>query len=595
MITPENNIVFSPHKKILKCGDCEKFKTQQCSYAEKNSEQYLITSTDSICEGFQIKKDYDPFLEGGFNAKVLGDLLKRKEFFASQDENDYIWTYNKKTGIWENNGCEKIAELTTGFLGKDFKPERVSEVKKYIQYTTFLKNKELGGPSHKIVVSNGVLNLITGKLESFCPDDLHIVKIPVKFDETADCPIIKKFLFEIVNEKDVDKLIEFAGYCLFKEYPIAKFLVLTGEGSNGKSTYLNLLKAFLGIKNISGLSLQQLSEPSGFTQSKLFGKLANICGDIPAKALKDTGMLKTITGRDLITADRKYKSMIEFVNYAKAIFSANKLPASRDETDAYHRRAVVIDFPNQFKEDDTSTDVTLDKKLQSPKELSGFLNLAIVGLQILLMQGKFSNELSTEEKRLNYMKKSDPIQYFCRLFVKEELENVVTKENVYNYYVKLCHAINHKPTSSNWFSQSFKRSIPFAEDTSCRDDDGKKHRVWRGISIDLELLNKEINENIVPKNTINDVNWNARNDRNDISVLLSLETKNLERNNKGNIVDSVPTVPNNVKSGTISNQKLVCFNCKKELGLHETFKGNDMKTRCADCNMDYLLGKRKDD
>jgi putative DNA primase/helicase len=569
MVTPQNSIVFHPHTNLLTCGECQKFRTNECYYSKtgRANDKNIIMSTDKACQEFKIKPESNPFLEGTFNPKILGDLIRKKLFFVSQDENDYIWTYNPKTGIWKNNGCEVIDELATSFLGKDFKRERVNEVKKYIQYTTFLKDQTLGGPKHKIVVQNGVLNLLTQQLENFCPEDLHVTKIPVKYDKNADCPAIKKFLFEIVNEKDVDKLIEFAGYCLYKDSPLAKFIILEGEGANGKSTYLNLLKTFLGLENVAGLSIQQLSEPSGFTQSKLFGKLANICGDIPAKALKDTGMLKTITGRDLITADRKYKSMIEFINFAKPIFSANEVPASRDETDAFHRRAVIIKFPNQFKDGDEKTDLNLDKKLQTPEELSGLLNLAVIGLQFLLTQGKFTNELPTEQKRLEYMKMSDPVQYFCRLFVKEDFSNVVTKDAVYNYYIKLCHALKKRPTSSNWFSQSFKRSVSFAEDTTARDDEGKKHRVWKGVSIDLEGLNQEINENIVPKNGEKQHSWNDRNDRNDISVLLQSNQKAI--NNKENIVSIVPTVPDserdfNEEFNAYSESQL-CWLCKKPL------------------------------
>lgn len=581
MFTPENSFDFQPQTNLLTCGECQKHRTNECYYTKtgRNTDKNLISSTDSACPEFKIKPESNPFLEGSFNAKILGDLIKKKVFFASQDENDYIWTYNQKKGIWENNGCEVIDELCTAFLGKDFKRERISEVKKYIQYTSFLKGKELGGPKHKIVVKNGNLNLLTQQLESFCPEELHITRIPVTYDKNADCPTIKKFLFEIVNEKDVDKLIEFAGYCLYKDAPIARFIILEGEGANGKSTYLNLLKAFLGIKNVSGLTLQQLSEPSGFTQSKLFGKLANVCGDIPARALKDTGMLKTITGRDLISADRKYKSMIEFVSYAKPIFSANEVPPSRDETDAFHRRAVIIKFPNKFNEGEEKTDITLDKKLQTDSELSGFLNLACVGLQFLLTQGKFSNELPTEQKRIQYMKMSDPIQYFCKLFVKEDFENVVTKDAVYNYYVKLCHAIKKKPTSSNWFSQSFKRSVPFAEDTTSYDNDKKKHRVWGGISIDLEALNQEINENIVPENGQNQHSWNDRNDRNDISVLL--QTNQNLKNNKENTVPTVPTVPAPTRRQEEDGLARFCFNCNKMLQYEWYPDGG--KVYCREC------------
>jgi len=472
------------------CGDCRfHLKRGVCPKAEykKHADNLLAcSSTDSACELFQAKFNPDQF-----NAKALGDLIKKKHRFFSQNERDHIWVYNPNMGIWEPTGTELIQAEALKLLGDEFKRDRIQEAIKYVQYSSYFVPEKLGGPANKTVMTNGVFNLLTEEFENFDPELYATTAIPIEYDKNADCPAIKKFLSEIVNEKDVQKLIELAGYCLYKGYPIARLVIMVGEGSNGKSTYLELLKTLLGPENVSGLTLQQLSENTGFSEAELFGKLANICGDIPATALKDTGTIKKATGRDLIHANRKFRSFLTFVNYAKLIFSANKLPSSRDESLAYHRRATIIDFPNRFDEGDPSTDPNIIKKLTTDDELSGFFNLAVTGLQNFLSRGKFSGEASTEQKRLDYVKRSDPIQYFCMEFIEEDLSNEIEKTTLYDYYVRLCHKLGHKPTSSNWFSQSFRRYITYAEDISFRNSDNKKVRAWRGIRIDLERLNKE--------------------------------------------------------------------------------------------------------
>lgn len=571
--------ISEPRVKLMAekiCGDCKfHLKRGVCPKAEyRNQKDNLAAclSTDKACELFQPNKR--------FNAKVLGEKIKKEYRFFSQSEKDSIWVYNTEKGIWEQNGTELIQAEVLKLLGDGFKREKVNDVIKYVQFSSYQQIENFGGSAHKIVMQNGVYDLLTNNFEDkFNPDLYAITATPVKFDKTADCPAIKKFLSEIVNEKDVAKLIEFSGYCLYKAYPIARFVILVGEGSNGKSTFLELLKNFLGLENTSGLTLQQLSENTGFNEAELFGKLANICGDIPERALKDTGTLKKLTGKDIIHANRKFRSFLTFVNYAKPIFSANKLPSSRDESLAYHRRATTIDFPNRFDEGNEETDPNIIKKLTTPEELSGFFNLAVVGLQNFLSQGKFSNEATTEEKRLDYVKRSDPTQYFCVKFVTEDFINTIEKDVVYDYYVRLCHKLGHKPTSSSWFSQSFRRYVSYAEDTKIYDEK-KQVRVWKGISINLELLDKELQDDKTLK-TLFLVSTTGKNEKNNIT---EKEIEKIASLSSCASCESVNVVE--------AFSQLQCFDCRRVLGDNLPYSFYEGKPFCFIC-LDKLEAQKK--
>src|SRR3989344_9695056 len=59
-------------------------------------------------------------------------------------------------------------------------------------------------------------------------------------------------------------------------------------------------------------------------------------------------MLKQLTGRDYISANRKFLPRILFVNYAKLIFAANERPSPKDDSQAFFARWVLLDFPYTF-------------------------------------------------------------------------------------------------------------------------------------------------------------------------------------------------------------------------------------------------------
>ena len=142
-------------------------------------------------------------------------------------------------------------------------------------------------------------------------------------------------------------LQEIIGYCLYKGYPIQKAIMLVGSGSNGKSVFIQLLQHFLGVYHCASNSLQKLAV-NRFSLSSLHGKLANLFADLSSSSLSDTSIFKMLTGGDLIQAEKKFKDEFSFTNYAKLIFSANAIPKSPDDSDAFFRRWIIIVFPFKF-------------------------------------------------------------------------------------------------------------------------------------------------------------------------------------------------------------------------------------------------------
>jgi putative DNA primase/helicase len=296
------------------------------------------------------------------------------------------------------------------------------------------------------------------ELKPYNPDNMFFNKIPVKYDPKADCPNIKRFLNEVTATKeDIDILLEVIGFCLYREYIIAKALMLVGGGSNGKSTFLNLLKAFLGKENVSGRSLQELEE-NRFAKADLHHKLANIYADLPDKALWRTGTFKMLTGRDLITAERKFQHSFTFENYAKLLFSANKVPEAYDDSDAFFRRWLIIVFPNQFINE--KADPYILQKLTTPEELSGLLNLVLPALKRLLEKGQFSYSKTTEEIREDYIRKSSPIAAFVMDCLEVDSDAFIIKQDLYNAFAAYCRERKIPCVTKDTFFKNLPQHIP---------------------------------------------------------------------------------------------------------------------------------------
>jgi len=211
-----------------------------------------------------------------------------------------------------------------------------------------------------------------------------------------------------------------------------------GEGSNGKSTYLALLKSVLGSKNVTSITLQEITTDK-FAGSELFGKMANIYADLPNEMLRETGRFKILTGEDYVCTDRKYaRKRICFTNYAKLIFSCNKLPKVTDTTQAFWRRWLAIAFPNQFPDNPG-----FKEEVVRHPEIPALIALSVLAFKRVLKRGKFSYQKEAADYEEVWMRQTDPVCDFLRFlevrgYAKRDKNGRVDEKELYDLYVK-CH------------------------------------------------------------------------------------------------------------------------------------------------------------
>jgi len=521
-----------------------KWKDAPSSYRKKTLES---------CFKLYMNNPYRFFSEDKFVATRLSEEIQREHKFIATSARSEIWHYKKDKGIWKPDGEKIIGELSKTKLKATWKSHYGSEASIHIRVSNYVDQSILGSPKDKIVCLNGVYDTSKNTFSAFDPELYAISQIPVKYDPDAKCEKIDAFIEEVVLPEDVDKIYEITGYCLYKAYPIARFVILHGrKGSGGKSTALKLITALLGTENVSSLNIQNLVD-EGFRGSSLFQKLANISGDLPSKPISDTGFIKKCTGGDLITIEKKFKDPFDFYNHAKLIFSANEVPAPKyDDTGAFYRRTLLIEFPKHFPDGDPRTDGNLIEKLTTPEELSGFLNKAIAALKDLLIRGKFNKEKNVTDRKMTYMLESNQIQYFAENFVgiDTDPEHYITNEDLYRFYVYMCRNIDKTPKASNVFSREFRRWVAYAYQGSTTIQQ-RKIKVWRGLTVDIEKLeySYEVERPTEKQATLQP--RTDRTDRTDISpIKLTSEKTNITESSlipKTTVpsVPSVPKIPNN--------------------------------------------------
>jgi P4 family phage/plasmid primase-like protien len=337
------------------------------------------------------------------------EYITQRHVFKTFTETGEIFFYDN--GIYKHDGDKKIHEyLAKEVFKSKLKPEYTVRVQDLIRGQTYVSQHAFDNDPNLLHVANGWLNLESRKLEPDTPERLSLVRIPVTYDPKCHITIkedghysvekdemgrtkglyIMEFLREVLTPKDFRKMIRFLGYLLYKSCRYEKALMLVGEGANGKSTLINVIRKFLGNENIAEVDLHELLD-NAFLPAELHGKLANLAADVGNKKLESTNLFKKLVSGDGLTVQKKYQKPFNLLPYAKMIFSSNEPPrAMNDESYAYYRRWCVIFFNKTFEGEKRETGIT--PRLTADRELSGLLNLALVGLSCLRKENGFEED-----------------------------------------------------------------------------------------------------------------------------------------------------------------------------------------------------------
>lgn len=315
--------------------------------------------------------------------------------------------YRYQAGVYRADGEAFVRVRVRELLGARFRRRHVDEVLAFVRadYPSVGERH----PENLLNVHNGLLRWRTGALELHSPEVISTAQLAVSWRPEARCPRIDAFLAEVVPADAVDFVREVMGYALLGRNVLRVAVLLLGPGANGKSVLLALLRGLLGEGNVSAVSLQALAE-SRFAAAELFGKLANICGDLDARAIRQTDTFKAWTGGDPISAERKHRDPFTFAPSALPVFSANEPPLSSDQSEGWFDRWVIVPMETRISEE--RRDPYLVAKLTVPGELEGLLVQAVAGLHRVMERGRFDPPASVRAAGIGYRDRLDSVRGF---------------------------------------------------------------------------------------------------------------------------------------------------------------------------------------
>lgn len=385
-------------------------------------------------------------------AYVWNEIEHSDEYYVlAVGDNRSLWAYDSNLGIWNREtGRNVLGDATLDILGNAVKNQVVNELEGLAKHKNVIDRDDLGTPEGHAAI-NGELVPLDNRQDRrpLRPEDRAIIGIPVEYDPQADAPEFVEFVKEVVEDEKIEAVQKYLGYCLMsEEHPKAKALVMVGDGANGKSTFLMIIRAVLGTENVASQSLTALNDQR-FAASELQGKLANIRNEIGANSLDSDGNFMSISAGETITVERKYEDPFQLEVTAKLIYATNQLPSielSYTEQKAFFRRWLIAEFPNSYSPEEQDEGLA-DRIIEN--ELLGVLNWMLEGYDKLVEDDfKFDDE-TWAETRTTWNTYGDDVAKFIAHHIKRTVgsNTLTTSTSVYNRYKSFANQQNENRPS----------------------------------------------------------------------------------------------------------------------------------------------------
>lgn len=320
-------------------------------------------------------------------------------------------------GVWQGlcpRAVKVVVQRVIADIAENVSANLVAGVSDLLATEVFREDHGFNvGATDVVNCPNGQVTLVDGfwELMPHRREDYRTTQIPVAWDESAQCPQFKGFLrgvFEGAPDQGprIRCLLECIGYTLMAHCRYEVMVMLVGNGANGKSVLLSVLEELVGSHNVSGVQPSQLDRT--FQRSHLHLKLANIVTEVKEGEIMADNAVKAICSGETCTVERKLQHPFDMKPFATLWMGTNHMPHSRDFSDGFFRRAMVLDFPNQFKPELNNCDPHLRDKLT--RELPGILALCLSYYAEAVKRGSIHVPPSVLDQREDWRRESDHVQ-----------------------------------------------------------------------------------------------------------------------------------------------------------------------------------------
>jgi P4 family phage/plasmid primase-like protien len=401
--------------------------------------------------------------------------------------------YESKNAGDHTNGniIKNVKSLINKLHKTGFEDEIVKGAKMYYYDEKFIRS--LNSKKHLVPFTNGVYDLLGNIYRQTTKEDY--VNLTVAYDyypQVRNTEVIT-FINNILPNKGVrDYVLKKMSECLNGDIPNTKFLMFIGDGANGKSQLLNLMKLAIGELGekveVTLLTRKRNNANEANTEKiKLMNKRFAFLSEPEDGEKINIGLLKELTGSEEIVARGLYQESVSFVMEAKLFLACNELPEIKGEDTALWRRIRVIDFPSRFVDDPKeANEYKIDRSLPSRMREDITWRQTFMNVLLEYYYKDVPEPVEVKLKTNEYRQENNEFYSWLEENVKQKDNSVINLKSVCELYLNVSKvaprtASKYRKEIEKYIKQKYPESEFAYKDSYFQ---GERYCGWLGFSVE---------------------------------------------------------------------------------------------------------------
>ena len=422
-------------------------KTKAYSFDDMGNAQRLVDMFGDKIRFHYIDKKWMIYNGNKWVYDITGYISKLidRAVEAMKSEIKYYEDYDAKNGT-------EMKDLFEKHIKKCRSNNSKTALEKEVRHLVPLIPSQCDRDKMLLNTPNGIINLETFEVKPCSPTEYFTKSTNASYVKNSECPLWLQFLDDIfAGDKEIVRYIQKAvGYSLTGSTDEQCAFFLYGTGKNGKSTFIYVIREIFGdyTSNIQPETIMVRANNGGANSDIARLKGARLVTSVePNEGVRiNEGLLKQLTGDDIVTARKLYGEEFEFKPEFKLWMATNHKPIIRGTDTGIWRRIHMIPFEVQIPEE------KVDRKLKDKllEEKDGIFRWALNGLTMYQREG-LKMPKAIQDAVNEYRSEMDVVSSFLADCCVDSAAGAIKASLLYQTYAKWCETNNEYKMSNTKF------------------------------------------------------------------------------------------------------------------------------------------------
>jgi P4 family phage/plasmid primase-like protien len=248
-------------------------------------------------------------------------------------------------------------------------------------------------------------------------------------------------------------------------------------GRAGKGTLESILRHLVPRSFVTAVS--PFAWNKEYYVMALAGSRFNVVGELPDGQSIPAANFKTVIGGDLVTGRNPAGRPVTFRSEAAHLFMSNHLINTREHSEAFFARWLIVEFPNSRLKSGLPIDPHVASRIVDAGELPGIAHWALVGAQRLLRGKAFTKSEAHVRLMEKWRRTSSSLEEYVHECCLLGESRTARRSEFYRDYKSWCSDNGRIPFSKSKLKELMLSNVGLR--ISCSELNG--YETFRGVSI----------------------------------------------------------------------------------------------------------------